>query len=94
MTREMKVARYSIDLKEPLHPASFLIIDVLYDSGDLFIVGHVVISVYLLFWDGDLLQIIHHVHQMHLENIFDIKRKEGARIPRKLDIYVHLKFLS
>lgn len=91
---EVKVARHSIDLKKASHPASPFGIDVLNHLGQLLLIGHPIVLVLLPFGKRGLLQIILHVHQMHLEDVLHVQRQETAGIARKLDVYVNLELLS
>lgn len=90
MTREVKIPRHSIDLKKSSHPASSFGIDILNNLSQFLLIRHPIILILLPFRKRDLLKIILHVHQMHLQDVLDIQRQETARIPRELDIYVHL----
>jgi hypothetical protein len=90
----MEIAWDSIDLEESFHPAPSLSVNILDHFVQLFLVGHMIVLVLLLFWKGDFFEIIHDIHQVHFEDIFDIEGEEGAWIASELDIDVDFKFLG
>ena len=74
VTGEVEVARYSIDLKKSSHPASLFGIDILNHLGQLLLVRHMIVLVFLPFRKRHLPEIILHVHQMHLQDVLDVQR--------------------
>jgi hypothetical protein len=69
---KMKISRYSVNIKETLHSASLLSIDVFDYFGEFLVVRHSIVFVLLKFWNGYFFKIFLDIHQVHFKNIFDI----------------------
>lgn len=92
MAAEVEVAWHSVYLEEPFHSTTLLAVDILDDPLKLLIVIHVLIVVDLVVGQWNLLQIVLHVDQMHLEDVLDIQGQERARVAWELDIEVDFEF--
>ena len=90
----MKIPRDSIDLEESFHPAASLGVYILNHLAELFLVRHVAISVLLLLGKADFFEVVHDIHQVYFEDIFDVEGEEGAGIAGELNIDMHLQFLG
>jgi hypothetical protein len=87
---EVKVAGDSVYFEVPLDPTALLLVDILYDSVELLVLVHVLISVYIALRKDCLLKRVLHVDLVNLQNVLDIQRQEGAGVPRELNVDVHL----
>ena len=76
MAREVEITRHSINLEKSFHSAPFFIIDVRNNPLQLLVIVHMVIYVLLVLRKRIFLQVTHYIHQMHLKDIFNIKREE------------------
>jgi hypothetical protein len=90
----MEIAWDSVDLEESFHSTASLGVNIFDDFVELFLVGQMIVFVLLLLWKSDFFEIIHDVHQVDFEDVFDIKGEEGAWVASELDIDVHFQFLG
>lgn len=90
----MEVAWHSVDFKESLHAATLLGIDILNDLIQDLLVVHAFVTIEVSIRQYYLLQTLFNVHQMHFQYVFNVKRKERARVARKLNVEVHFQLLS